>query len=104
MDQEIKNVLLRWRALETSEGVRRVASVTTSLRIIGLVLCVIVFVGIDYGWSPIAIAIVSAAIGWTVAETNALRNRLRQWLMLKQYIDWQRVNSAIDGQSAPQAQ
>ena len=48
-----------------------------------------------YGVHSAGIAIAATALGWIVAETNALRNRLTQWPIFKQYIDWQRVHQDI---------
>ena len=95
MDQNTKNLLRRWNSLENGDGLKRAASWAMLLWLVGLVLCFVVVFGIIYGLHPAAIAATAAAGGWLIAETNALRTRLAQWPMFKEYIDWQRVRRDI---------
>jgi hypothetical protein len=91
MDQTTKDVLMRWRSLEKGDGLAVAASLAKTLWGVGLILCGIVVFGVMYGLHPVGIAIAAVALGWIVAETNALRTRATQWPIFKQYIDWQRV-------------
>ncbi|HZZ29728.1 MAG TPA: hypothetical protein VFE46_17160 [Pirellulales bacterium] len=69
---------------------------------LGLVFCIIVVFGVIYRFHPAIIAIAAAAMGWLVAECNALRSRMLQWPIFKQYIDWQHVHKDIgDSGSTP---
>jgi hypothetical protein len=61
----------------------------------------LVVFGVAYGLHPAAIAVAAAAMGWIIAETNALRWRLAQWPTLKRYIDWQRVHEDLAKDAQP---
>jgi hypothetical protein len=95
MDQTTKDLLLRWRSLESSESPKAIASRCRLLWFAGLTCCLVVVFGVMYGLHPAAIAAVAALGGWLVAEANALRSRLSQWPIFKQYINWQRVRSDL---------
>ena len=92
MDDHSKNVLRRWQALRNDNNLRQASSRTRASWILGFVFCLIAVLGIFYGWPVIIVAIAAAASGWLVAETNALRNRLRQWPLFQRYIDWRKVD------------
>jgi hypothetical protein len=62
------------------------------LWILGLLLAVFVAYAIFEGLSPILVTIAAAALGWVIAECNALRLRISQWQNYSAYIDWQRVD------------
>jgi O-antigen/teichoic acid export membrane protein len=96
MDQTTKDILMRWRSLENGDGLALAASRVKILWGVGLILCCGVVFGVMYGVHSAGIAIAATALGWVVAETNALRSRLKQWPIFKQYIDWQRVHQDID--------
>jgi hypothetical protein len=96
MDQNTRKLLLRWRSLENGDGLKVAASLATFLWIAGLVFCGIVVFGVIYGLHRAVIAFAAAAMGWLIAERNAMRSRLAQWPIFKQYIDWARVHKDSD--------
>jgi len=73
------------------------------LNLVGLLCSLVVVFRLIYGLHPIVIAFVAAIGGVMLAETNALRTRMAQWPIFKQYIDWQRVHEDLGDteQSAP---
>lgn len=48
-------------------------------------------------WCECFVAVAAAAMGWVIAERNALRTRLGQWPIFKTYIDWNRVEEDLRG-------
>jgi hypothetical protein len=78
MDSHPKSLLLRWQSLEKGNGLQRASSLARVLSIAGFVLCLVVVFGIYYNWSPIAVAFAAAAMGFVIAECNALRSRSAQ--------------------------
>jgi hypothetical protein len=62
---------------------------------VGLVLCLLVLVGVAYKLHPAIVAVVAAAMGWIIAERNALRERLAQWPTLRRYIDWKYIQEDL---------
>jgi len=99
MQSSTKNLLSRLRSLEEGDGLRRAHSIARTLWLLGLALTIFVGVGIAYGLPPGIIAIASAVLGWLIAESNALRARLAQWPVFRNYIDWQRVRDDLAGPS-----
>jgi hypothetical protein len=95
MDTQTKQLLARWQSLQSGDGLRRAKTMARLLSVLGLVLCIFVIVGIAYGLHSAAIAIPAAALGWIIAERNALRTRLDQWPTIKAYIDWKRVQEDL---------
>jgi len=95
MNIEAKTLLLRWKALDQEEGLRRAISTARLLWFIGLVLCMVVVAGIVYKLHPAAVAVAAAVMGWVVAERNALQTRVVHWPILKRYIDWKRVQEDL---------
>ena len=91
MDTATKHLLNRWRSLRTEAGLKRAASVARWLWFIGLILALVVAFGLYYGLSSLADAAAAAAMGWVVAERNALKSRISQWPTVANYIDWSRV-------------
>jgi hypothetical protein len=64
---------------------------------VGLALCIFVVFAMFYGFHPAFIAGPAAAMGWVIAESNALRTRLAQWPIVKAYIDWKKVEEDLKG-------
>ena len=95
MDKGTENLLTRWRALESGDGVKRASAFTRVLWIVGLGLCAFVVLGVAYDLPRAAVAAAAAAMGWAIAECNALRTRLSQWPDMKRYIDWKRVDEDL---------
>jgi len=95
MDKLSKDLLSRWQFLESGDGLKRAGSMARVLWIAGLLLCIVVVFGICYGLHPAVVAIAAVAMGWVIAERNAVRARLSQWPILRQYIDWKRVQDDL---------
>ncbi|EEF60870.1 hypothetical protein [Pedosphaera parvula] len=96
MNNQTKQILTRWQALKNGDGLGRATTMARGLWIIGLGLCVFVIFGIIYRLHLVAVAIPAAALGWIVAERNALLARSVQWPILTAYIDWKRVEADLN--------
>ena len=88
-------MLTRLDSLEKGEGIRRANSVSLVLFLVGLLLAIFVGIAMAYGLHRGFIAVAAAAVGWIVAERNALRLRISQWPIMRNYIDWQRVQADL---------
>ena len=97
MNTETKQLLARWQALEKAGGLQHAASMARTLRFVGLVLCIFVVIAIYYSLHPAVVAVAAAAMGWVIAERNALQTRVGQWPIVKTYIDWKRVEEDSRG-------
>jgi hypothetical protein len=97
MNTETKQLLCRWQALEKGGGLQHAASRARALWFVGLALCLFVVFAVFYRLHPAFVAVAAAAMGWAVAESNALRSRLAQWPIFKTYIDWKRVEEDLKG-------
>jgi len=97
MNNETKQLLARWQSLEKDGGLQRAASMARALWLVGLVLCIFVVFAVIYRLHPAFVAVAAAAMGWVIAERNALRTRLGQWPIFKTYIDWKRVEEDLRG-------
>ena|SRR5436190_21117248 len=97
MNTETKQLLSRWQSLEKDGGLQHAASKARALWLLGLALCVFVVLAAIYRLHPAFVAVAAAAMGWVVAESNALRTRLAQWPIFKTYIDWKRVEEDLKG-------
>lgn len=95
MDKDTKKLLARWQSLEKGDGLQRAGSMARILWFVGLVLCVLVVFGVAYGLHPAIVAVAAAAMGWIIAERNALRGRLAQWPTFRRYIDWNHVQEDL---------
>ncbi|HEY2880943.1 MAG TPA: hypothetical protein VGJ15_00885 [Pirellulales bacterium] len=100
MDQFSVSLLSRWQSLEKGEGLRAAGKMVRVLQVTGILMSAFAAVAIIYQIHPIVPTLMGVAIGWTIAETNALRSRLGQWSIFRQYIDWHRVNNDLDAQGA----
>ena len=94
-----QNILKRWQSLHEGGGLRQARRVTLILRVASLLALVAVFAGIALGVHPAIVALLAAAMGWLIAETNALRLRLAQWPIMEAYIDWARVRADANTES-----
>ena len=99
MNIETKQLLTRWQSLENSGGLQRADATARWLWIVGLVLCLFVVFAVSYRLHSVFIAGPAAALGWVIAESNALRTRLAQWPIIKTYIDWKKVDEDLKGRS-----
>ena len=90
-----RTVLARWVALEDGGGIKAVRARIRLLWVLGL-LAWLTAVGVarygDLLWGGLILA---AIAGWLLAETNALRSRLRQWPSLSEYLDWKRIREEL---------
>jgi hypothetical protein len=97
MNTDTKQLLTRWQSLQKDGGLQRAASMARALWFVGLVLCIFVVLAVVYQLHPALVAVGAAAMGWVIAERNALRTRLAQWPIFKSYIDWKRVEEDLRG-------
>jgi len=96
MPNHTKRLLARLDSLEKEDGLRRAKSVGRVLFIVGLMLAIFIGFAVAYGLHPGFIAVAAAAVGWIIAERNALRSRISQWPIMRNYIDWQRVREDLN--------
>jgi hypothetical protein len=97
MNIETKQLLTCWQSLEKNGGLRRADATARLLWIFGLLLCIFVVFAVVYRLHPAFVAVPAAAMGWVIAESNALRTRLAQWPVVKTYIDWKKVEEDLRG-------
>ena len=95
MDKHTRDLLSQWLLLENGDGLKRAGSMARILWVAGLLLCVVIVFGIYHGLHPVVVAIAAVAMGWVIAERNAVRTRLSQWPILRRYIDWKRVQEDL---------
>lgn len=95
MNAHTKVLLTRWQSLQKDGGLQHAASRARALWFVGLVLCIFVIFAVVYRLHPAFVAVAAAAMGWVIAETNALRTRIAQWPIFKAYIDWTRVEQDL---------
>jgi hypothetical protein len=96
VDPHTKQILGRWRALDEGCGLRRAALLARILWITGFLLTVFGAYAVVARLNPIFIAVAALAVGWLIAERNALRQRLEQWPIFKTYLDWNRVRQDLN--------
>ena len=97
MNAETRQLLSRWQSLERDGVLHHAASRARALWFFGLALCIFVVFAVIYRLHPAFVAVAAAAMGWVIAETNALRARIAQWPIFKAYIDWKRVEEDLRG-------
>jgi hypothetical protein len=97
MNTETRQLLIRWQSLEKDGGLQHAASRARALWFLGLGLCIFVVFAVMYRLHPAFATVAAAAMGWVVAESNALRTRVAQWPIFKTYIDWKRVEEDLRG-------
>ena len=97
MNPETKQLLSRWQSLEKDGALQRATSRARALWFVGLALCIFVVFAVIYRLHPAFVAAAAAAMGWVIAESNALRTRLAEWPIFKTYIDWKRVEEDLRG-------
>jgi hypothetical protein len=87
-----KAVLERWIALRGEEGIERARRTVTYLSVVafGLTLVVALCATLT-DWPAWALLLPAAAVGWLVAERNALQSRVEQWPALSEYLDWRMI-------------
>lgn len=95
MNTKSRNLLLRWHSLEKEDGLRRAKATVRVFSFVGLALSIFIVFGIVYKVHPIAIAVAAAALGWVIADRQALRSRLVQWPAIRRYFDWKLVEEDL---------
>jgi len=95
MNAETKQLLIRWQSLEKDGGLQHAVSRARALWFVGLALCIFVVFAVIYRLHPAFAVVAAAAMGWVIAESNALRTRVAQWPIFKTYIDWKRVEEDL---------
>jgi hypothetical protein len=96
MQNHTNRLLIRLDSLEKGDGLRRAKWVGRVLFVVGLLLAIFIGFAVAYGLHPGFIAVAAAAVGWIIAERNALRSRISQWPIMRNYIDWQRVQADLN--------
>jgi len=91
-----KTILRRWHALHQGEGLKHAMRVCRILWALGFIACLATIACVLLGLHPIFPTLISAVMGWLVAESNALRTRLSQWPVMESYINWDRVQSDLN--------
>jgi hypothetical protein len=91
MQYHTNRLLTRLDSFEKGDGLRRAKSVGRILFVVGLLLAIFIGLAVAYGLHRGFIAVAAAAVGWIIAERNALRSRITQWPIMRIYIDWHRV-------------
>ena len=100
MNKNSKSLLLRWQALEKGDGIQQAKSLLRKLDLIGFAFSFAVVYCIFFKLHPIFVVLSAVALGWVVAERNALKTRMDQWSFLKQYIDWKRVEQDLSNEDS----
>ena len=96
MQNHTHRLLLLLNSLETGDGIRRARSVSRVLFVVGLILAIFIGLGITFQLHPALIATAAAGAGWVIAERNALRSRVAQWPLMRNYIDWPHVQADLN--------
>lgn len=95
MNTETRQLLSRWQSLQKDGALQRAASIARALWFVGLALSIFVVFAVIYRLHPAFVAVAAALVGWLIAESNALRTRIGQWPIFKNYIDWKRVEEDL---------
>ena len=90
-----KPLLARWISLKDGDGLVRARSMVRVLWLLGCILFLGAALGAVFHLNVWLIFVLALSAGWVIAEVNALRHRLAQWPILREYIDWQRVTSDL---------
>lgn len=84
--------LAQWLSRKRGDGIENARRPGRWLSLLAFALCFLIgCVGVLVNVKCVLIAIPEIAVGWPIAERNALIARLRTWPILSQYIDWDRV-------------
>ena len=95
------SVLTKWVALKHGDGIVRAKKVSYYLSLITLALCFPVVFGCINGQVPAWLLVaLSIAIGWLIAERNALDDRARLWPTISNYIDWSKVERDLQSSNS----
>jgi hypothetical protein len=85
-------ILDRWMALEKGNGIEYGRAICRRLNIAACVLAAgVIALGAYWGYRTFIPVLPSIAIGWLVAERNALSSRIDQWPTVRRYLDWERI-------------
>lgn len=94
MSDEI-TCLKQWLSLKDNAGLQKATSLSTKLFVLGGILTIVVTAMIISKFNTIVVAVVSVAIGWLIAEGNALRSRAKLWPTLEEYLDWETIRKNV---------
>ncbi|HEY2684107.1 MAG TPA: SoxR reducing system RseC family protein [Steroidobacteraceae bacterium] len=86
----------RLHYLEEGDGLRRAAFLSRMLFVVGMLLSVGAGLAIAFQLHPAIVGLAGLAVGYIIAECNALRSRIAQWPNFRNYIDWQRVREDLN--------
>ena len=87
-------VLDQWIKLDQADGMQVALRKTRQLTIASLLLlAAMAVIGFATGYKSFFIPWPSIAIGWCIAERNALQSRMAYWPTARKYIDWDRVRA-----------
>jgi hypothetical protein len=96
-------ILSRWLAIESGNGLQKARRIARSLSIAALVFCIGIGLAVmRFGPTSLLFAIAGLVVGWLIAERNALDARIANWPTYRQYIDWPRVRKDLQIDSASQ--
>ena len=94
MDEE--NVYLkRWITLKDEKDLSGASTAVTTLFVLGAMLSILLAFLILLEVHSIFVAIVSLVLGWSIAERNALRTRIKLWPHLEKYLNWEAIRGHI---------
>jgi hypothetical protein len=96
VDTSTKQLLAKWLALSQAGALQRAKSMVWTLWIFSGIVAMLVVVAIANRADPVWVAVGAAAVGWLIAETNALRTRIAQWSTFRRYLDWKRIEQDLE--------
>ena len=90
MDQE-QETLQRWVAIEDSTGIDAALRMVKNLTVGSISLTILIVCAFYFNFHPAIVSVLSILLGWSVAERNALRSRIKLWPQLRKYLDWKLI-------------
>jgi hypothetical protein len=87
-----KKILGQWIALRSKDGIEHASRRVFYLSVAAFALATIAILASTLAAIPaIAFLFPGIAIGWLLAERNALQSRIEQWPALSEYLDWDKI-------------
>ncbi|MDF1691692.1 MAG: hypothetical protein P1U47_04940 [Zhongshania sp.] len=83
--------LKQWTELKEGSGIENASFISIKLFITGAFLSILVALLIFFQVHSAFVAIVSVAIGWVIAERNALLSKIALWPKLEKYLNWELI-------------
>jgi len=93
MNQE-RQILNKWAALENDTGLDAAKKVVRLLDVCSVILLLLMLSVIYFNVSNIVLCLISVIFGWVVAERNALSWRIKQWPVIRKYLDWASIRNS----------